>query len=62
MKTSGLFFLIPTLILGLLPPAVSSNEIPGYTQLPFTLPADTERMLIVDADQDGQKDLLTLND
>ena len=54
----SLSMLIPGL---LLTPSVTSNEIPGYTQLQFALPADTERMLIVDADQDGQKDLLTLN-
>lgn len=34
--------------------------LPGYRSLPFTLPGDTERLLLVDADRDGLTDLLSV--
>lgn len=42
--------------------ASERNEgLPGYQEFAFTLPATTERMLIVDADGDGLNDLITFN-
>lgn len=40
--------------------AQSPDILPGYRSLPFTLPADTERLLLVDADRDGLTDLLSV--
>ena len=34
--------------------------LPGYRSQAFTLPPNTERLLLVDADRDGLKDLLTV--
>ncbi|MEY3668545.1 MAG: hypothetical protein RL572_2085 [Pseudomonadota bacterium] len=56
--------LLPALLLTLsLPPlllAQQGDALPGYRSLPFTLPADTERLLLVDADQDGLTDVLAV--
>jgi hypothetical protein len=41
---------------------LSANELAGYTRIDFSLPADTERMLIADADGDGLNDLITFAD
>ena len=38
----------------------SGAALPGYRSQSFTLPPNTERLLLVDADQDGLKDLLTV--
>lgn len=47
-------FLTPLLM------AQPATTLPGYRSLPFSLPADTERLLLVDADQDGLTDLLSI--
>ena len=38
----------------------ASASIEGYTRLDFSLPADVERLLIVDADRDGLADILSI--
>lgn len=40
-------------------PATADN-LPGYRQIPFTLPAETERIMIVDISSDGLSDLMTI--
>ncbi|ALO45574.1 FG-GAP repeat domain-containing protein [Pseudohongiella spirulinae] len=40
---------------------VNANTIEGYTRIDFTLPPDTEKLIIVDANQDGLSDVLTQN-
>lgn len=56
--------LLPALLLPMsLSPWLLAQEgdtLPGYRSLPFTLPADTERLLLVDADQDGLTDVLAV--
>ncbi|MDP2141638.1 MAG: hypothetical protein Q8L20_12590 [Gammaproteobacteria bacterium] len=42
--------------------AQDANTFPGYRSVPFSLPPDIERMLIVDADRDGLSDLLTVGE
>ncbi len=37
----------------------ASSSLPGYRQFAFTLAADTERMLVADADGDGLDDMMT---
>jgi len=41
---------------------LSASELAGYTRIDFSLPADTDRMLIADADGDGLNDLITFAD
>lgn len=38
--------------------AQPADTLPGYRSLPFSLPPDTERLLLVDADEDGLTDIL----
>lgn len=38
------------------------TTIPGYSRIPFSLPAATERLLIVDADRDGLQDILSIGE
>ncbi len=56
--------LLPALLLPLsLSPSLlaqGSDTLPGYRSLPFTLAADTERLLLVDADKDGLTDVLAV--
>ncbi len=42
--------------------AAEDISLPGYSAYPFTLPADTERLLLVDADQDGLMDIAAVQD
>ena len=39
----------------------SADTIDGYSRIDFTLPPETEKLIIVDANQDGLSDLLTQN-
>lgn len=38
----------------------NETTLPGYSSIPFSLPAQTERLLIVDADGDGLQDILSI--
>lgn len=40
----------------------TNSSLPGYRQFAFTLPAQTERMLVADADGDGLDDLISFAD
>lgn len=40
----------------------AGSSLPGYRQFAFTLPAETERMLVTDADGDGLDDLMSFAD
>src|SRR5690606_5358083 len=42
--------------------AQQDSALPGYRTLPFSVPAATQKMLIVDADGDGLSDLMTIVD
>lgn len=44
------------------PPAYGNDNLPGYRPFNFSLPPTTQRILIVDADQDGRDDLITFAD
>ena len=50
-------------LVGMQPIVVQATDaLPGYRSVPFSLPSDIERMLIVDADRDGLADLLTIGE
>lgn len=60
MKILSGYSLRSLLLLSLLTSNTALADIDGYRQLDFSLPADTSRMLIVDANNNGQGDILTV--
>ncbi len=59
-RVLALAFLLGTTATPSLVSAQSAQTLPGYNSLPFTLPADNERLLLVDADRDGLTDVLSV--
>ncbi|MCG8413918.1 MAG: VCBS repeat-containing protein, partial [Pseudomonadales bacterium] len=52
-------FVIVLLLLGFIGARASAAEI-NYAQLPFTLPADTEQLIVADTNGDGLNDFITV--
>lgn len=53
--------LIAAILSGGILVSASADNIDGYSRIDFTLPPDTEKLIIVDANQDGLSDLLAQN-
>ncbi|MDD9890331.1 MAG: hypothetical protein OXU30_08325 [Gammaproteobacteria bacterium] len=59
MKTTNNFFL---LYYGCLVSSLGFSNTAGYTQLPFSIPAESEQMLVADLNGDGLNEIITVID